>query len=145
MITKRLRILIARFGDGYENAMHKLAESCCLAGFQVVYTEVQDPAAIVACALQESVDHIGITTLPGARIESFAELFELLAREDLTHVRVTAGGFLAEEDVAKIKAMGVVEFYPRGAIYKKIEQWTAEYAEVPNPPDCSQVRNVTPP
>jgi DNA gyrase subunit A len=36
------------------------------AGFEVIYTDTQKPEAIVASAIQESVDHIGITTLPGA-------------------------------------------------------------------------------
>lgn len=129
MMKRKLRILLAKFGNGYEEAMLKLAKSCGEAGFEVVYTDVQDPEAIVASAMQESVDHIGITTLPGARVEDFRKILDLLAKERLLEVRVTAGGFFSEEDIAQIKSLGVLEFYPKGAIYGRIAQWKAEHAE----------------
>ena len=133
MTRRKLRILIAKFGDGYENAMLKLATACSEAGFEVVYTDIQDPRAIVASAVQEAIDHIGITTLPGAKVESFAELFRLLAENGVSHIRVTAGGFLPDEDITRIKQMGVLDFYRAGAIYEKIEKWTKEFGESTQP------------
>jgi methylmalonyl-CoA mutase, C-terminal domain len=138
MRKKRLRILIARFGEGYENAMLRLAQTCCEAGFEVVYTDLNDPEAIAACAIQETVDHIGITTLPGTRVDDFAGLFEILAREGHSHVRVTAGGIFPEEDVEKIKQLGVIDFYPKGSIYHKIENWTQEYGGITDPTECAK-------
>lgn len=141
MSKKRLRVLIARFGEGYENAMVKLAYSCCEAGFEVVYTDLNDPAAIVACALQESVDHIGITTLPGASVKDFARLFEAMEKDGLSHVRVTAGGLFPEEDIKQVRQMGIVEFYRGGSIYKKIEEWSKEYGGPPDHSECEQLEN----
>lgn len=141
MPRKRLRILIARFGEGYENAMLKLAHSCCEAGFEVVYTDLQDPEAIAACAMQESVDHIGITTLPGAGVRDFEHLFEVLSRDGLSGIRVTAGGLFAPENVERIKKMGVVDFYPGGSIYDRIEKWREDYGEESDSPDCSKFEN----
>jgi methylmalonyl-CoA mutase C-terminal domain/subunit len=138
MPKKRLRILIARFGDGFENAMLKLAHSCCEAGFEVVYTDLRDPEAIVACALQESVDHIGITTLPGATVGDFANLFKVLSRNGLDDIRVTAGGVFSPEDVKQIRQMGVTDFYPGGSIYEKIEKWREEYGGEPGGEDCAK-------
>ncbi|MEN6439324.1 MAG: cobalamin-dependent protein [Syntrophobacter sp.] len=138
MSRKRLRVLIARFGEGYENAMVKLAYSCCEAGFEVVYTDLHDPAAIAACALQECVDHIGITTLPGASVEDFALLFETMKKDGIPHVRVTAGGIFPEQDIERIRQMGVVEFYRGGSIYKKIEEWSEEYGGPPDHSECEQ-------
>jgi len=133
MTRRKLRILIAKFGDGYENAMLKLATACSEAGFEVVYTDIQDPRAIVASAVQEAIDHIGITTLPGANVENFADLFRLLAENGVSNIRVTAGGFLPEEDITRIKQMGVLDFYREGSIYKKIEKWTEEFGESTQP------------
>lgn len=138
MRKKRLRILIARFGEGYENAMLRLAQTCCVAGFEVVYTDLNDPAAIAACAIQESVDHIGITTLPGTRIDDFAALFEILEREGYSQVRVTAGGFFPAEDIEKIKQLGVIDFYPKGSIYEKIEKWSEEYGGTTDTAECAK-------
>jgi methylmalonyl-CoA mutase, C-terminal domain len=133
MAKRKLRVLIARFGEGHEKGMFKLASACSEAGFEVVYTDIHDPQAIVASAIQEAVDHIGITTLPGAAVEDFSSLFELLKKEGVSHIRVTAGGFFPEEDVALVKKMGVIDFYPKGSIYQKIEEWTKAYGESTEP------------
>jgi methylmalonyl-CoA mutase, C-terminal domain len=133
MVKRKLRVLIAKFGEGYEKAMFKLASACSEAGFEVVYTDIDDPQAIVASAIQEAVDHIGITTLPGATVEDFSKLFQLLKKEGVSHIRVTAGGFFPEEDVTLIRELGVVDFYPKGSIYKKIEEWTHAYGDSTEP------------
>jgi len=75
MNQKKVRILMAKLGEGYEPAIMKLGVAFSEAGFEVIYTTIQDPKAIVTAAIQESADHIGITTLPGAQIEDFAKLY----------------------------------------------------------------------
>jgi methylmalonyl-CoA mutase C-terminal domain/subunit len=127
MNARKVRILMAKLGDGYESAMMKLARAFSEAGYEVIYTDIQEPQAIVASAIQESVDHIGITTLPGANLDQFATIMELLAREDASHIRITAGGFLADEDIARVKAMGVVKFFPKGTTYSDLIQWSQEH------------------
>ncbi|MDR3555580.1 MAG: cobalamin-dependent protein [Syntrophobacteraceae bacterium] len=124
MDGQKVRILMAKLGEGHEPAIFKLGGAFSEAGFEVIYTTIQDPRAIVTAALQESADHIGITTLPGVQIEDFAKLFELLARENLSQIKVTAGGFLEEEDIEKIKEMGVVEFFPKGTTYGELIEWS---------------------
>ena len=126
MTERKIRILMGKLGEGYETALVKLARAFSEAGFEVIYTELQDPQAIVASAIQESVDHIGITILPGADIENFSKIFQLLRKEDASHVHITAGGFLEEKDVARIKKMGVFEFFPKGTTYSELIQWAKE-------------------
>jgi methylmalonyl-CoA mutase C-terminal domain/subunit len=126
MNARKVRILMAKLGDGYESAMMKLARAFSEAGYEVIYTDIQEPQAIVASAIQESVDHIGITTLPGANLDQFAEIMELLANENVSHIRITAGGFLADEDIDRVKAMGVVKFFPKGTTYSELIQWSQE-------------------
>ncbi len=123
MVDRRVRILMVKFGDGYQTAMMKLARAFSEAGFEVIYTELQDPQAIVNSAIQESVDHIGVTTLPGAEVQSFATLLELLKKEGAAHIRITAGGFLADESIPELKAIGVVEFFPKGTTYEELIEW----------------------
>ncbi|HNY72762.1 MAG TPA: cobalamin-dependent protein [Syntrophales bacterium] len=121
-----IRILMAKLGEGYEDAVGKLCIAFREAGYEVVYVENQRPEAIVASALQEAVDHIGITTLPGARIEDIARVMELLKKEDLSYVRVTAGGFLDYNDIHKVKEAGVVEFFPKGTSISELITWAKE-------------------
>ncbi len=126
MTDRKIRILMAKLGDGFETAMMKLASAFSEAGFEVIYTDLQEPEAIVSAALQESVDHIGITTLPGADISKFSSIFELLKKENVPDIKVTAGGFLDESEIPRIKEMGVVEFFPKGTTYAELIQWAKE-------------------
>jgi methylmalonyl-CoA mutase C-terminal domain/subunit len=125
MNPRKVRILMARLGEGYAAAMMKLARAFSESGYEVIYTDITEPEAIVASAIQESVDHIGITILPGADIQDFARIFDLLARENASYIRITAGGFLPEEDIARVKALGVVEFFPKGTTYDELIKWSA--------------------
>jgi methylmalonyl-CoA mutase C-terminal domain/subunit len=127
MSERKVRILMAKLGEGYESSIMKLARAFSEAGYEVIYTELQDPRAIVASAIQESVDHIGVTTLPGAHLESFAAISQLLAEQDASHIRITAGGFISEEDVPRVKAMGVAEFFPKGTSYEDLIEWSKEH------------------
>jgi methylmalonyl-CoA mutase, C-terminal domain len=127
MSERRVRILMAKFGEGFESAVMRLARAFSEAGFEVIYTELQDPAAIVASAIQESVDHIGITTLPGADINDFQSIFRLLDQEEVSNIRITAGGFLEENDVPRLKELGVVEFFPKGTTYEELIEWASTH------------------
>jgi methylmalonyl-CoA mutase C-terminal domain/subunit len=115
---------MARIGDGFNNAMHNLASAFSNAGFEVIYTDSQDPRAIVTSAIQESVDHIGITMLPGADLNEFSRIFQLLEQAGENEIKVTAGGFLDEESIPLIKKMGVLEFFPRGTTYEQLIEWS---------------------
>jgi len=126
MSTRTVRILMAKFGEGRESAMMKLAFAFRDAGYEVIYTEIQKPGAIVAAAIQESVDHIGITTLPGSRIEDLARVMELLKQENASDIRVTAGGVLDCDDALKIKETGVVEFFPQRTSISELLQWAKD-------------------
>jgi methylmalonyl-CoA mutase, C-terminal domain len=126
MSTRMVRILMAKFGEGHESAMMKLAFAFRDEGYEVIYTELQKPGAIVASAIQESVDHIGITTLPGSRIEDLARVVELLKQEDAPYIKVTAGGVLDCDDVLKIKESGIAEFFPKGTSISELIQWAKE-------------------
>ncbi|HAA05434.1 MAG TPA: methylmalonyl-CoA mutase [Syntrophobacteraceae bacterium] len=127
MNARKVRILMAKLGDGYESAMMKLARAFSEAGYEVIYTDIQEPRAIVASAIQESVDHIGITTLPGANLDQFAAIRALLAQEGASHIQITAGGFLADEDIERVKAMGVTEYFPKGTTYSELIQWSQDH------------------
>jgi len=129
MEKRKVRILMAKCGEGYDAAVMNLSRAFSEAGFEVIYTDLQEPRAIVASAIQESVDHIGVTTLPQADISFFGKIFELLAKEQAQQIKITAGGFLTDEDIAKIKAMGVVEFFPKGTTYQELIDWARNNIE----------------
>jgi methylmalonyl-CoA mutase C-terminal domain/subunit len=123
MSERKARILLGKLGEGHKDALQSLARNFSEAGFEVIYTELQEPEAIVTSALQESADHIGITTLPGADIRAFAEIKGLLAKKKSEHITITAGGFLDKSKIALLKDMGVMEFFPKGTPFEDLVQW----------------------
>jgi methylmalonyl-CoA mutase C-terminal domain/subunit len=124
MVERKIRILLGKLGEGHKEALLALARNFSEAGFEVIYTELQEPDAIVSSAIQESVDHIGVTTLPGADIQAFAEIRRLLRKANSDHITVTAGGFLDENDIPLLRDMGVMEFFPKGTPFEKLVEWS---------------------
>ncbi|MEJ5347342.1 MAG: cobalamin-dependent protein [Desulfosoma sp.] len=127
MGQRKVRILMAKFGRGYEEALMRLAAAFSEAGFEVIYTESEDPQAIVNAALQESVDHIGITTLPGARLEQFSSVLEQLKAHGVHNIGVTAGGFFDDALVPELKNLGVAEFFPKGTTHQQLIEWARSH------------------
>ena len=123
-MERKIRILLGKLGEGHKEALLALARNFSEAGFEVIYTELQEPDAIVRSAMQESVDHIGITTLPGADIQAFAEIRRLLKTAHSDHITVTAGGFLDENDIPLLKDVGVMEFFPKGTPLEELVEWS---------------------
>jgi methylmalonyl-CoA mutase C-terminal domain/subunit len=126
MTARKGRVLLGKLGEGHKEAQLNLAKNLYEAGFEVIYTELQDPESIVNSALQESVDHIGITTLPGADIMAFEKIIGLLRKQEAGHISVTAGGFLDDEDIPRIRQMGVMAFFPRDTSFEAIVEWSLE-------------------
>lgn len=120
------RILMGRIGKGYEDSVRKLSAAFSEAGFEVISTDLDDPASIVAAALQEGADHLGITILPEADIGVFSEMTHLLISEKVPHIGITAGGFLEEDKIPLVKSMGVCEFFPKGTTYAELITWAKE-------------------
>jgi len=126
MKERKIRILLGKFGEGHKETVLALARNFSEVGFEVIFTELQEPDAIVRSAIQESVDHIGITTLPGTDIQAFAEIKRLLKKENSDYITVTAGGFLDEKEIPLIKEMGVMEFFPKGTSFEELIEWSKE-------------------
>jgi methylmalonyl-CoA mutase C-terminal domain/subunit len=123
MPLRKTRILLGRIGEGQKETQLNLAKRFGEAGFEVIYTDLQEPEAIVRSAIQESVDHIGMTTLPGYDLRVLSELLLVLKREDALGITVAAGGFLDPEDLPKVKEMGVAAFFPRGTPFEALIAW----------------------
>lgn len=124
MPERKIRILLGKLGEGHKETQLALARSFSEAGFEVIYTELQEPEAIIRSALQESVDHIGITVLPGADIKAFAKIQNLLKEECNAYITVTAGGILDEADIASLRGMGVMKFFPKGTSFDELIEWS---------------------
>ena len=125
---RRIRILVAKPGlDGHDRGVRIIARAYRDAGFEVVYTGLhQTPEQIVAAALQEDVDLIGLSCLSGAHMSLFKRVLELLKAEKLDDVMVIGGGIIPEEDIAKLRKLGIKEIFLPGTSLDNIVGWVKD-------------------
>jgi len=125
---RRIRILVAKPGlDGHDRGVRVIARAYRDAGFEVVYTGLhQTPEQIVAAALQEDVDLIGLSCLSGAHMSLFKRVLELLKANKADDVMVIGGGIIPEEDIAKLKKLGIKEIFLPGTSLDKVVGWVKD-------------------
>jgi methylmalonyl-CoA mutase cobalamin-binding domain/chain len=110
------RILVAKPGlDGHDRGAKIVAQALRDAGFEVVYTGLrQRPTEIVAAAVQEDVDLIGLSILSGAHLELTAKVMRLLADAGAGGIKVVVGGVIPDEDVPALLGTGVARVFSAG-------------------------------
>ena len=124
-MARRIRVLVAKPGlDGHDRGARIIARAFRDAGFEVVYTGLhQTPEQIVSAAIQEDVDLIGLSSLAGAHLYLFQKAIDLLKAQGADDIMVIGGGIIPEEDIGKLKAVGVREIFPPGTSLEAIVDW----------------------
>ena len=119
------RILIAKPGlDGHDRGAKVIARALRDAGNEVIYSGLhQTPEQIVATAIQEDVDAIGLSVLSGAHMTLFPRVVELLREQDIDDVPVFGGGIVPAQDIPVLKERGLAEIFTPGAPLIEITEW----------------------
>jgi methylmalonyl-CoA mutase C-terminal domain/subunit len=120
-----LRIVVAKPGlDGHDRGAKIIARALRDAGFEVIYTGLhQTPEMIVAAAIQEDADAIGLSIMSGAHMTLFPAVVELLGEKDAKDVVVFGGGIIPQDDVPRLKEKGVAEVFLPGSPTQGIIDW----------------------
>lgn len=126
---RKLRLLVGKVGlDGHDRGAKVVARAFRDAGFEVVYTGLhQSPEQVVETAIQEDVDAISLSVLSGAHNYLFPRVLELLRERGATDIAVFGGGIVPEEDIAGLKAAGVLEIFTPGASMERIVEWVRRH------------------
>ena len=116
-MTRPIRVLVAKPGlDGHDRGAKVVAAALRDAGMEVIYTGLrQTPEQIVAAALQEDADVIGLSILSGAHMHVCPRLMELLREKGLDDVLVLVGGIIPDVDIPRLKGMGVKGIFLPGS------------------------------
>ena len=123
MATKnRKRILIAKPGlDGHDRGAKIIARALRDGGHEVIYTGLhQTPLMIVNAAIQEDVDLIGLSILSGAHLHLVDATLKEMAKQKIKGMKLFVGGIVPDEDIKKLKKMGVKEVFTPGTPLSKI-------------------------
>lgn len=117
MSEKKIRVLVAKPGlDGHDRGAKVVARALRDAGMEVIYTGLrQTPEMIAQAALQEDVDVVGLSILSGAHMALAPRIMQLLKANGQTDVHVFIGGIVPDEDVPRLKELGISGVYGPGA------------------------------
>jgi methylmalonyl-CoA mutase C-terminal domain/subunit len=122
---RKIRIMVAKPGlNGHDRGAKIIARGFRDAGFEVIYTGLhQTPEQIVAAAIQEDVDAIGLSSLAGAHNYLFPRVVELLKEKGADDIVVFGGGIIPEEDIPKLKEAGIREVFAPGTPIEEAVNW----------------------
>ena len=127
-----IRVLVAKVGlDGHDRGVKVVARALRDAGMEVIYTGLhRTPEQVIASAVQEDVDAIGVSLLSGAHMTLLPRLLELMRQRGLDDKVLIAGGVMPDEDVVALKGMGVADILgqdtPPATIVETVERLVRE-------------------
>jgi methylmalonyl-CoA mutase, C-terminal domain len=122
MSSKPIRILVGKPGlDGHDRGAKVVALALRDAGMEVIYTGLHRTLEqIVAAAVQEAVDVVGLSIMSGAHLLICRRLLDLMASEGIADIPVVVGGVIPKQDVAKLKEMGIKGIFPGGTSFEEM-------------------------
>jgi len=123
--ARKVRLLVGKVGlDGHDRGAKIIARALRDAGFEVIYTGLhQSPEAVVASAVQEDVDGIGLSLLSGAHNTIFPKILGLLKEKGSEDVVLFGGGIIPDEDIPALRRAGVQEIFTPGATMQQVVDW----------------------
>lgn len=129
-----IRVLVAKPGlDGHDRGAKVVARGLRDAGFEVIYTGLhQTPDMVVAAALQEDVDIIGLSILSGAHLPLVQAVQDRLVQLKLDKP-LFVGGIIPPDDAKTLLDHGVAAVFGPGSsipeIVKRIKEIVAARGE----------------
>jgi methylmalonyl-CoA mutase, C-terminal domain len=111
-----MKVLIAKPGlDGHDRGAKVVAQALRDAGIEIVYTGLKrTPEEIVAEAIEEDVDVIGLSILSGAHVPLSQRVIDGLRAQGAGEIKVVVGGIIPPRDVETLLALGVSRVFPMG-------------------------------
>jgi len=125
------RFLVAKPGlDGHSNGAEQIAVAARDAGFEVIYQGIRlTPAQIVAAALDEDVDIVGLSVLSGSHMELVPDVLDRLRAAGST-AAVIVGGIIPPDDAEVLRGKGVAAVYtPKDYSFDRIMEDLVGLAE----------------
>jgi methylmalonyl-CoA mutase C-terminal domain/subunit len=121
-VNNKLRVLVAKVGlDGHDRGVKIVARALRDAGVEVIYLGIHNtPAEIVTSAVQEDVGAIGLSIHSAAHLTLFGEVLRRLKENKATDIVVFGGGIVPDEDIGRLKRMGVKAIFTPGASLEAI-------------------------
>lgn len=120
-----IRVVVAKPGlDGHDRGAKIVARALRDAGMEVIYTGLhQTPEKIVATAIDEDADAVGLSIHSGAHMTLFPKVVEGLRERGADDIVVFGGGIIPAADIDALKANGVAAIFTPGTPMQTIVDW----------------------
>jgi methylmalonyl-CoA mutase C-terminal domain/subunit len=120
-MKKKIRIVVARLGmDAHWRGSIVVSRALRDAGMEVIYLGNQMPENIVATAIQEDADIVGLSTLSGNHMVLAPKVVQMLGERGMDEVKVILGGTIPPDDIPRLEEKGIAEVFGPGTPLKKI-------------------------
>ncbi len=128
MSERPIRVLIAKPGlDGHDRGAKVVARALRDAGMEVIYAGLrQTPEMVVAAAVQEDVDVIGLSIHSGAHNYILGRVVELLKEQAVEDIVLVVGGIIPHRDVERLRGLGIDAIFPPGTTTTEIIDFIRE-------------------
>jgi methylmalonyl-CoA mutase C-terminal domain/subunit len=115
-MNRPIRVVIAKAGlDGHQAGVRIVAQALRGAGMEVIYLGLYHTVEqIVATALQENADVIGLSSLGGAHREVVPRVARAMREHHLDDVLLVVGGVIPNVDLPALKEAGVDAVFKTG-------------------------------
>lgn len=127
-MAKRTKVLLTKpTQDCHDRGVRYLARRFRDAGFEVIFTNFLVAQEIVATALQEDVDVIGVSSSSGGHMPVFEDLMAGLRAEGADDLLVIGGGVIPDADARVLAGMGVAAVFGPGASAESAVEFINEH------------------
>ncbi|MDY6854001.1 MAG: cobalamin-dependent protein [Thermodesulfobacteriota bacterium] len=125
MSEKKIKVITGKIGlDDHYRGIISVTETLRNAGMEVVYMGAgQRFDSMVKAIMQEDADVVGLSFLCGGHVEIMRRLMSMLKENKLDHVLVIVGGVIPDQDIPKLKDLGVAEVFLPGSPLKDIADY----------------------
>ena len=128
---KKIRVLMAKVGmDGHDKGVILVTSALRDAGMEVVYTGLRRKAKqVINTAIQEDVDVIGLSILSGAHLSVASKIIDQMKENGIDNKPFVIGGVIPDEDIPKLKEMGVAEVFTQSSSYEEMIEFIKNAAK----------------
>jgi methylmalonyl-CoA mutase C-terminal domain/subunit len=128
--SEKIRVLVAKPGlDGHDRGAKVIARALRDAGFEVIYTGLhQTVEMVVAAAIEEDVNVVGLSILSGAHNALVPEIIDGVKKAGLNDCLFIVGGIIPDEDIPELKKAGVHMVFTPGASLQEVVDYIRKSA-----------------
>ena len=122
MEPRKIRVLIAKIGlDGHDRGAKVVARALRDAGMEVIYTGIRQTVDnVVAAAVQEDVDVLGLSFLAGDHLVLVPNVIQKLQDAGRQDLPVVIGGIILKRHIPELLKLGVRNVFVPGTPLEEI-------------------------